>query len=126
MISATLIVVSLILGYVIAVGLSMMFVFGVVRIWPSLVRQNHRLTGIYLLLQDVVWFVIAAVAGYAASWVAAESSTPWVGAALLGVVLVVAMWRNIEEVMQRGLIHMLLASGCVLAGVAAGFWLHLF
>ena len=126
MISATLIIVSLILGYVIAVGLSMAFVFGVVRMWPSLVRQDHRLTGFYLLLQDVVWFVTAAVAGYAASWIAAESSAPWVGAALLGVVLVGVMWRNIEEIMQRGLIHMLLASGCAFAGVAVGFWLHLF
>jgi hypothetical protein len=126
MISITLIAVSLILGYVIAVGLSMVFVFGFVRILPSLVRQDHRLSGIYLLLQDGIWFVSAAAAGYAASWIAVESSAPWAGAALLGVVLVGAMWRNTEEVMQRGLIHMLLASGCAFAGVAAGFWLHLF
>jgi hypothetical protein len=126
MISITLIAVSLILGYVIAVGLSMVFVFGVVRMLPSLVRQDHRLSGIYLLLHDGIWFVSAAVAGYAASWVAVESSAPWGGATLLGVVLVVAMWRNTEEVMQRGLIHMLLASGCAVAGVATGFWFHLF
>jgi hypothetical protein len=93
--------------------------------WPSLVRQDHHLTGIYLLLQDAMWFVCAAAAGYASSWIAVESSSPWVGAALLGVVLVWALWRNTEEVMQRGLIHMLLASGCAFAGVVAGFWLHL-
>ena len=125
MISASLITVSLILGYVIAVGLSMVFVFGVVRMMPSLVHQDHRLRGIYLLLQDCMWFVCAALAGYASSWIAAESSSPWVGASLLGAVLVWAMWRNTEEVMQRGLIHMLLASACACAGVAVGFSLHL-
>jgi hypothetical protein len=125
MISVILIAVSLILGYIVAVGVSIVFVFGVVRMLSSLVRQNQRLTGIYLLLQDGIWFVSAAVAGYAASWIAAESLAPWVGAALLGVVLIGAMWRNTEEVMQRGLIHMLLASGCAVVGVAVGFWLHL-
>ena len=125
MISASLIAVSLILGYVIAVGLSLVFVFGLVWMWPSLVRRDHRLRGGYLLVQDGIWFVCAAIAGYASSWIAAESSSPWVGAALLSVVLVWAMWRNIEEVMQRGLIHMLLASACACAGVAAGFSLHL-
>jgi uncharacterized membrane protein SirB2 len=126
MISVILIAVSLMLGYVIAVGLSMVFVFSVVRMLPSLARRDDRLTQIYLLLHDGMWLLSAVAAGYAASWVAAESSSPWMGAALLGLVLVGSMWRNTEEVMQRGLIHMLLTSGCVFTGIAAGFWFHLF
>jgi hypothetical protein len=82
--------------------------------------------GGYLLLQDGMWFVCATIAGYASSWIAAESSSPWVGAALLGALLVGALWRNTEEVMQRGLIHTLLSSVCAVAGVATGFGLHLF
>jgi hypothetical protein len=124
MLTVSLIVVSVILGYLLAVASSMVTTFVVARQWPGFAVRDHRMRNLYLLLQDALWLPSGAAAGYAASWLVA-GSMPWLAATILAVTVIAAMWRNTEEVMQRGLVHMLLASACVAFGVGIGFALHL-
>jgi len=124
MLTVSLIVVSVILGYLLAVALSMVTIFVVARQWPGFAVRDHRMRNLYLLLQDALWLPSGAAGGYAASWLVADSF-PWLAATVLAATVIAAMWLNTEEVMQRGLVHMLLANACFATGVGVGFALHL-
>jgi hypothetical protein len=123
MLSASLITVSLILGYVVVIALIMVSTFAIVKLRPQLAVENHRLSRRYKLLQDALWFLYSALGGYIAIVAAAEASIS-LTAALLATILVIAFWRNPEEAQQRGLPHMLLTSACIVAGIASAYLLR--
>lgn len=124
MITGTFIVVALILGYVVAVGLSMMAAFGITKTAPAFVVKDHLLKPGYRFLQELIWFVCATAGGYVSAWVTG-SSHPWLVGAGLAVCLIAILWTNTWEVAQRGLGHQMAMSLVTIAGVIAGFALHL-
>jgi len=120
MLSAALITVSLIIGYVVVIALTMVSIFTIAKLHPHFVVKNHRLRARYKLLQDIFWFGFALIGGYVAIMAAAEASTS-LTSALLVVILLIALWKNSEETKQRGLPHMLLASASIVAGIGAAY-----
>ena len=120
MLSASLITVALILGYTVAVALMMLSVFGIAGTRPRLAVDNYRVRIRYKLLQDLLWIVYAGLGAYLSVWVAADAH-PSLTAALLAAILIGVLWKNPEEARQTGLLHMLLSSACILAGIAVGY-----
>lgn len=124
MITGTFVVVALIVGYVVAVGLSMMATFGITRVAPAFVMQDHLLKPRYRLFQELVWLVCVTAGGYLAAWVAELTMHPLLVGILLAGVLVTILWANTWEMAQRGLGHQIVMSLVSIAGVCAGFVLH--
>jgi hypothetical protein len=120
MLSAALITVSLILGYLVVIAFTMASVFTIATLHPHFPVENHRLRKRYKLLQSILWFVFAFIGGYMAIRAAAEAS-PLLASGLLAVILVFALWSNPTESKQRGLLHMLLASASIVAGISAAY-----
>ena len=120
MLSAALITVSLILGYLVVIAFTMVSVFTIATLHPHFPVENYRLRTRYKLLQSMLWFVFAFIGGYLAILAAAEAST-LLTSGLLAVILVIALWRNPSEAKQRGLLHMLLASASIVAGISAAY-----
>jgi hypothetical protein len=120
MLSAALIIVSLILGYVIVAGLAMVSAFAITRHIPGFVVENHRLRTRYKLLQDALWAVSSCIGGYLALLAAQEASLA-LTATLLAVVLLFVLWKNGEETRQIGLLHMLLLSACIVTGIGVAY-----
>ena len=125
MITGTFVLIALILGYGVAVGVSMLATFGITKAAPAFVATDHQLRSGYRVVQELVWFVCAAIGGYVAAWVTGPGMHPWlVGAALAGT-LAAVLWGNTWEVAQRGLGHQLVMSVATIIGVGAGFVLRL-
>jgi len=120
MLSAALIIVSLILGYVVVAALTMVSTFTVIRLQPRFVVESHRLRTRYKLLQDFLWVISSGIGGYLALLAAHEASL-LATATLLSALLLFALWTNGEETRQLGLLHMLLKSACVIAGIAVAY-----
>lgn len=123
MLSAARIIVSLIFGYVVTVALVAASTFAIVHLRRDIVLDGRRLSTRYKLLQDLLWILHSAIGGYIAlliAWNASHTLT----AALLAVILLVTLWRNSEEARQIGLLHMLAASGSIIIGIAAAYYLR--
>jgi hypothetical protein len=125
MIAVTLIAFALILGYFVAVGLSMMVTFGITKAAPGFVVKDLRLRSGYKFFQDLGWLVFATAGGYLSAVVAEPTLRPWLVGMLLAGVLVVVLWSNTWEVRQRGLGHQFLMSVLSVVGVGAGYYLAL-
>jgi len=125
MITGTLIVLALLLGYLVAVGLSMAVTFGVTRAAPEFVANDHMLKTGYKFFQAVDWTACVIVGSYLSALVASITIRPWFVGGLLAALLVLVLWSNTWEMRQRGLGHQLLMSVATVAGVGAGYYLAL-
>lgn len=123
MITGTLIALALILGYLVAAGLSMLVTFAVAKASPEFVARDHMLKTGYRFFQAAVWMVCVTVGGYLSALVGAVAMRSWLADALLAALLILVLWSNTWEARQRGLIHQFLMSAVTLAGVAAGHYL---
>jgi len=124
MITLTLLASALLLGYVVAVGLTFALTMGITPVAPAMVTRESYLTGTYKLLQDLLWLLCSAAGAYAAGLLAG-GVMPWVLQASLAAILIAMMWRNDAEIRQRGLGHTILSTVLVLTGVLVGYRLAL-
>jgi hypothetical protein len=120
MLSAALIFISLIIGYVVVVALAGLSAFAITSYMPAFAVQNGRLSTSYNLLLDLMWLLYSFLGGYIAAAGAAEAS-PHIAAGLLALALIGVMWTGLAEARQRGLIHLFISTACVVAGIAAGY-----
>ncbi len=120
MLSAALITVSLILGYLVVIAFTMVSDFTIATLDPHFAVANHRLRTRYKLLQSILWFVFAFIGGYMAIRAAAEASG-LLASGLLAVILAFVLWSNPPESKQRGLFHMLLACAANIVGISAAY-----
>jgi len=125
MINGTLTAVALVLGYFVAVGLSMLATFGIANAAPQFIAREHRLKTRYKILQELVWLVCATAGAYPSAWVADLTGKPWAVGALLACILVLIPWTNTWEMRQRGLLHQIILSIAAVAGVGVGYFLQL-
>lgn len=124
MLSAAIITVSLIAGYTLVAALTMLATFAIAKLSPTLAVKDHRLNESYNLLQDLLWLIFSAAGGYVAVAGSTEASPPFTAAAL-AVIFLVVIWSNQSEARQRGLIHMLITSACIVAGIAGAYALRM-
>jgi hypothetical protein len=124
MLTLSYVALALFLGYVVTVGLAMAATFGITAASRSFVSKNYRIRVRYKYAQDAVWLVCTTAGGYAAALVAGESNALLVGGALV-TILVGVLWLNALEMRQRGLGHQISMSLASVAGVTAGFLIHL-
>ena len=71
-----------------------------------------------------VWLLCATAGGYSASLVNGQTYS-WIVAPALSAILIAILWINAWEMRQRGLGHQIVMSFAAIAGVTAGFFLHL-
>lgn len=125
MITGTFTVIALVIGYVVAVGLSMAATFGIAKSVPGLVAADHVLKPGYRITQEFIWLLCVTVGAYFAAWMTQFSMRPMAVAALLATALVAILWINTWEAAQRGMAHQIIMSLISVAGVCAGFALCL-
>ena len=99
--------------------------FAVASMSPRMVVDNHRLRTPYKLLQDLLWLPSTALGSYLAVWIASNAH-PALAAVLLAGILIRVLWNNSDEARQRGLMHMLLSSVSIIAGVGLGYLLRFY
>lgn len=121
MIAGTLIAIALVLGYAVAVGLSMAATFGITKAVPSFVVNDHLLKTGYKLFQVLVWLLCVIGGAYVSAAVAASATRPWFTGILLATALVLIPWTNTWDVRQRGIAHQIVMSVISVAGVVVGF-----
>lgn len=124
MITGTLILFALVLGYVVVIGLSLAATFGITAARPNWVTKGHRLTCGYKLLQALVWLVCVTAGSFVTAAVAGSVDGFIVGA-MLAAILICVLWASGWEARQRGMAHQILMSLVVVAGVSAGYALRL-
>ena len=124
MFSAALIFVSLCIGYLLVIGLVGLTTYGIAVMTPSLAVRNRRVTLFFNFLQDIIWLGASILGGFVVATGAAEAS-PRMAVAVLALFLLFVVWRNMSEARERGLIHMLLTSILIIAGIYEGYSLHL-
>jgi hypothetical protein len=126
MFSVAIIIVSLIAGYTLVAALTMFATFAIAKLSPTLAIKDHRLSNSYNLLQDLLWLIFSAAGGFVAVAVAGSTgASPLFTAAALAVILLVVIWSNHSEARQRGFIHMLITSTCIVAGIAGAYVLRM-
>ena len=124
MITLSYIVLSLCFGYLVAVGLAMAAAFGMTSASPGFVAKENRIRTRYKYAQDAVWLVCATAGGYVAALINGPDHA-WAAGMTLVVVMVGVLWMNAWEMRQRGLGHQIVMTLVSIAGVTAGFVLHL-
>ena len=122
MITGTLILVALVLGYAMTVGCSLVATFGLASASPDFVARNHRITAGYKRVQALIWGACATAGGFVTCAVA-QGAREWQVGTLLAASLVGMLWLNTWEARQRGMAHQILMSLVSLIGVLAGFGL---
>ncbi len=122
MITGTLILVALVLGYAMTVGCSLVATFGLASASPDFVARNHRITAGYKRVQALIWGACATAGGFVTCAVA-QGAREWQVGTLLAASLVGMLWLNTWEARQRGMAHQILMSLVSLLGVLAGFGL---
>ena len=125
MITCTFLVLSLVLGYLVTVGLSVAATFGITAALPELVARNYRITPKYKFLQDGIWLVCTTVGGYLTALVLGKDHSPWIGGIALILILIGVLWINAWEMRQRGVGHQILISIATVVGVATGVFLRM-
>jgi hypothetical protein len=124
MLSVIWIAAALVSGYLVAVVLSLIATFSIGSAFPRFVVEDYHIRSAYKLLQDGVWFVCAAAAGYVTALVA-DGQSPLMAGGLLTGILVGVLWTNSWEARQRGTAHQILMTIATVAGVTIGFSLKL-
>src|ERR1700743_492923 len=104
MITASYIALSLFLGYVVTVGLSMAATFGITAGARDFVSKGYRIRTGYKYAQDAVWLVCSTAGGYVTAVVNGPAHS-WVGGGALVAILAGGLWMNAWEMRQRGLGH---------------------
>jgi hypothetical protein len=122
MITGTLILVAVVLGYGITVGCSLVATFGLASASPDFVAREHRITPGYKRVQALIWLVCATAGGFVTCAVAQGTREFEVGALLIAS-LIGMLWLNTWEVRQRGMAHQILMSLVSILGVIAGYGL---
>jgi hypothetical protein len=125
MVTGTFIVVALMVGYIVAVGLSMAASFGIAKAAPGFVVKDHVLKPSYRIAQEIIWLLCVTVGAYLSAWMTEISLRPMLVAVLLAISLVGILWINTWEMSQRGMGHQIVMSLVSIAGVCAGFTLRL-
>jgi hypothetical protein len=125
MIPGLLIPVSLILGYLVPIGLSMAVAFGLTKSAPGFVLKDSRLTGRYKWFQELFWFASVTLGAYLSALVSGQTNYPIFTATLLGGILVMVPNTNTWETWQRGFGHQILLTFFSIAGVVLGYYLVL-
>jgi hypothetical protein len=125
MITGAFLLLSIVLGYLVTVGLSMAATFAMTSASPDLVARDYRITPRYKFLQDGVWLVCTTAGAYMTALVLGRDHSPWMGGLALMLVLIGVLWRNAWEMRQRGVGHQILISVVTVVGVSAGFFLRL-
>ena len=121
MIAGTLVAIAIILGYAVAVSLSMAVTFGITKMAPAFVVNDHLLKASYKLFQDFVWLLCVVAGALVAAAVAASTAHLWLVELLLAAGLVCVPWTNAWDVRQRGILHQIVMSAITVVGVAATF-----
>jgi hypothetical protein len=124
MVTLSYIALALFLGYSVTIALAMAATFGITAASRNFVSKNYRIRARYKWVQDAVWLVCATAGGYAAALVTGGAHAWEVGGALV-TILIGVLWLNAWEMRQRGLGHQISMSVASLAGVTAGFLIHL-
>ncbi len=112
------------LGYLVTIGLSMAATFGITAASSSFVVRDHRIQPSYKYAQDAIWLLCTTAGGYAAALINGRTYS-WIVAPGLAAILIAILWINAWEMRQRGLGHQIIMSLAAIAGVTAGFLLHL-
>jgi hypothetical protein len=123
MISGTIILVAVLLGYAMAVGCSLVATFGLASASPNFVARDHRITAGYKRVQALIWLACVTAGGFVTCGVAQQGGSPFAAAVLLSGLLIGMLWFNTWEARQRGMAHQILMSVVSLGGVFVGFWL---
>jgi len=121
MIADTLAAIAIILGYAVAVSLSMAVTFGITKAVPAFVVKDHLLKPGYKLLQNLVWLLCVTAGAFVAANLAASTAHVLPVGGLLAIALIGVSWTNAWDVRQRGILHQIVMSAVTVAGVAAGF-----
>jgi hypothetical protein len=122
MITGTLILVAVLLGYVMTVGCSLVATFGLASASPDFVTREHRLTAGYKRVQALIWGACATAGGFVTCAVA-QGTREWEVAVLLIASLIAVLWFNTWEARQRGMAHQILMSLVSILGVIVGYGL---
>jgi hypothetical protein len=122
MITGTLILVAVLLGYGITVGCSLVATFGLASASPDFVAREHRITPGYKRVQALIWLICATAGGFVTCAVAQGTRELEVGTLLIAG-LIGILWFNTWEARQRGMAHQILMSLVSILGVIAGYGL---
>jgi hypothetical protein len=98
--------------------------FGITAASPTFVARDHRIQPSYKYAQDAIWLLCTTAGGYAAALINGRTYS-WIVAPALAAILIAILWINAWEMRQRGLGHQIVMSLAAIAGVTAGFLLHL-
>jgi hypothetical protein len=121
MISAIFISLALVAGWLIAVSIAITVTMAIGAAMPGfVVTDYHTIRFRFKALETLVWMLCAATGSFAAAWVVGGFH-PYVGAALLAVMMIAVQWRNSWEARQRGLAMQILMTVALVAGVVIGF-----
>jgi hypothetical protein len=123
MITGTLILVAVLMGYAMTVGCSLVATFGLASASPDFVAREHRLTASYKRVHALLWLVCVTAGAFVACGVAQQGGSPLVAATLLAGSLIGMLWFNTWEARQRGMAHQILMSLVSLVGVVSGYGL---
>ncbi len=120
MISAAITILSVLLGYLITVGLSLAGTMAVTAAAPRFAVAEHRVRPSYKLVHEAMWFVCVILGAFAASRAGLRGNRAEQELALIAMLLFI-LWRNTWEARQRGTAHQILISLLTVLGVGVGY-----
>jgi hypothetical protein len=118
MISATLLLFALLLGYAVSVSLLLALTFAF-RSTPDLILSGSRIQPRFKVIQQLLWLFSCIAGGFVTALIGA--TRPWIAALALIAVLVFMLWKNDTEARQRGFVHQVAISIVTALGVVIGF-----
>src|SRR5579859_506204 len=99
MITGTLVLVALLLGYTLTVACSLVATFGLTSASPRFVVSESRITAAYKRVQAGVW-LLCVTAGAFVTCAVAQGARSLVVGALLAAALIGMLWANTWEARQ--------------------------
>ena len=110
-------------GYLVAVGISLLLTFAVTLSLPKFVEADHLIRNSYKLVHEGFWLLAAGAGGYVTA-VVGKGIHPWLTEAALIAALLWVLWDNSWEARQRGMAHQVLITVFTVFGVAGGYLLQ--